>query len=424
MEHVAISKTVESKATTEAFVWSRVFNIPFWVMLNTLSIILYKEFHVSPFLITCLIAVKPATALLATYWSCFASKHEKFLVLNLIVTNLLRFIPFLFFFWINTPWLMVVAFCIYMTLSRGSMPAWMEIFKRNISDQSQTKVFAFGSTIEYLGSTIFPLFIGIALDIDHRCWRVLFPLTAALGLISTVFLWRIPHLKTVSRAAEMPNMRSSLFFPWKRSLKLLIERPDFRRYQLGFMFGGAAMMIVQPILPFFFVDVLNLSYTEMILAITVCKGIGFSLTSPFWVSLFKKINIYRFSALVVFFAALFPLFLLGAQVWGLTLVIVAYLIYGFMQAGSELSWHLSAVTFSKEKNSLPFSETNILTVGIRGCIIPFLGNLIFLCGSSIAVLIISMLLCLVGAFFLNNYSRFILNGKFCDESAISTNPRL
>ncbi len=40
------------KLTANAFLWSRVLGIPFWVMLNTLSVILYKEFHVSPFVLT------------------------------------------------------------------------------------------------------------------------------------------------------------------------------------------------------------------------------------------------------------------------------------------------------------------------------------------------------------------------------------
>jgi F0F1-type ATP synthase assembly protein I len=391
--------SIESKHTKSAFVWTKVMGAPFWVMLSTLSIILYKEFHISPLLLTLFIALKPVTALFAAYWSCFVCKHEKFLVTNLILTNLLRFVPFLFFFYTESPWWMLAAFGVYMTLSRGAVPAWVEVFKRNIAGPSQSKIFALGNTIEYVGATVLPLFIGILLDLNHNAWRILFPLTALLGIVSTLFIVRISlsslTYQSIKSAASAPDFKD-IFLPWKQWFTLLRSRPDFRNYQLGFMLGGAGLMIIQPILPYFFVDVLNLSYTEMILAITVCKGIGFSATSPFWAQQFKKMNIYAFSALVALLAALFPLLLLGAQ-FGVLLIYIAYLMYGFMQSGSELSWHLSAVTFSEKNNSLPFSEANILSVGIRGCTIPFLGSLIFQYSNSITVMCISCLLCLAGS---------------------------
>lgn len=381
--------------TTTAFIWSKILGTPFWALLNTLPIILYKEFDASPFLITLMVALKPASALLATYWSILFSKNEKLLGFNLVLTNILRFAPFLLCFFVPSPLLLVCFFCLYMTLSRGAVPAWTQMFKNHVSYHSQSNVFALGNAIEYAGMTIIPLLLGFVLDLNHDSWRWLFMASALLGISSTLFLLRIPSLVSSKELSLLKPSMKEIFLPWKRSFNLIKSRADFRRYLVGFMLGGAGLMIIQPVLPLFFVDVLNLSYTEMVFAMTVCKAIGFSIASPFWARYFKRANFYFFSACVALLAAFFPLLLLGAQ-WMLPLLFAAYLFYGLMQSGSELSWHMSATTFSKNEDSIPFSETNILAVGIRGCIVPFLGYLIFTSMNSIAVMVVSCFLCLFG----------------------------
>ena len=71
-----------------------------------------------------------------------------------------------------------------------------------------------------------------------------------------------------------------------------------------------------------------------------------------------------------------------------------------MQAGSELSWHLSAISFAKNDESLPFSETNILAVGLRGLIIPFIGGSLLVLSGTTTLLCIASILCLSGTLWL------------------------
>lgn len=154
-------------------------------------------------------------------------------------------------------------------------------------------------------------------------------------------------------------------------------------------------MIMQPALPRFFIDVLGLSYTELSIALTLCKGVGFALTSQVWANGMQRIDIFRFSSLVTLLGALFPLLLLVAQlhvVW----VYLAYLIYGVLQAGSELSWHLSGPIFAKEEDSSQYSSVNVLTVGLRGCAIPQIGAFLCLIASSTSILMLGALSCFVG----------------------------
>ena len=382
---------MSASSTSAAFIGTRFFGLPFWALISALSMILYKEFHVSPWQLTLLVALKPASSLLAVYWSSYFYSNKKNLVFSLVLTNILRFVPFLFFFWVQSSFFVILAFGFYMTLSRGSMPAWMEIFKRHIPDKSRSRVFALGNSIEYLGTALLPLLLGVVLDRDGDAWRWLFPITAGIGLLSTFCLIRIP----ASLTKEFPQ-QNQILLPWKRAWSLFGSDRPFARYQLGFMLGGAGLMIIQPILPIFFVDNLQLNYTQVMLAITICKGIGFAITSGFWSSYFNRTNIFIFSAIVAGMAALFHPLLLAAQSF-LPLLYFAYLGYGVMQAGSELSWHMSAVTFSKNQESLPYSEMNILSVGLRGLVIPFLGNFIFVATGTATLFTLGSILCLMGS---------------------------
>lgn len=405
--------------TRSAFLWTRILSIPFWAVLNMLPIILYKDLHISPFQVTMIIALKPISALLAPYWSQSIYQRQDLLKSNLIGSNILRYLPFLFFPWVDSPWLMIAAFSFYMMFTRGAIPAWMEVFKRNMPEISRERVFAYGTALDYFTSAILPIGLGMLMDGFEHSWRWIFPISALLGIISTVFLWRIPSTPIQKQdksypqplLATPPSLKEKFLLPWKRSWELIKSRPDFAQFQIGFMFGAAGLMVMQPALPMYFVDVLSLSYTEMLLAIAVCKAIGYAATSPLWLRYFRKIDIFTFSGTVILFGALFPFLLLGAP-YHLIWLYLAYVIYGMMQAGSEFGWHMSGPVFAKEEDSSIYSGTNVITVGIRGCIAPLLGGLLCSWTNSTTVMLLGSMLCLLAARHLIAYGKAHVSTSF------------
>lgn len=164
---------------------------------------------------------------------------------------------------------------------------------------------------------------------------------------------------------------------------------------------------MQTSLPAFFVDVLQLSYTKIAMAVTVCKALGFASTTPLWVKWFDKVNIYGLSSRVTLFAAVFPILLLGATTH-VAWLYIAYFIYGVMQAGSELSWHMSGPYFARDQDSSIYSGTNVLTVGIRGCVAPLLGSYMYTMTNSVTVMLVSFVLCALATERLWSYHKAIL----------------
>lgn len=401
-------QTVNSiRATQIAFLWTRLLNVPFWVLLGILPIILYKNLKISAWLVTAMIVIKPASALFASYWSAWIHERQDRLISNIILANVIRYIPFLFFPWIESPILIIAAFGLYMMLSRGVMPAWMEVFKLNLDKSARTRTFSLGSALDYFFTALLPILLGTILDDYAESWRLLFPTSALLGLFSTLFILKLPSRTLDEAKASLIQkfcIKNEIIKPWQQTIKILRESTSFLHYQLGFFLGGAGLMMMHSVIPMFFVDTLNLSYTKLLIALGVFKAIGCAFASPFCVSFFDKWSIFRFSSLVSLAFGIFPLLLIAAEV-NVNFIYIAYFLYGFTQAGSELSWHMSGPIFSREQDSTPFSTANILLVGIRGCIAPILGAVLFYLTNSTAVLLCGASLCMLSYQYLVHYSK-------------------
>jgi MFS family permease len=413
--------------TKLAFFGMRFLNMPFWAIFNLVQIILYKDLHATPFQIAVLVALRPIASLFSPYWSLLVHQRQDRLIPNLVWANIIKCLPFLFFPFLSNVWLFILSCAICMAFARAVIPAWMEIIKLNVSEGSRARVLAVGSLIEYAGSAAIPLAFGWILDDYHSAWRWIFFYTALLGIFSALLLYRIPSQsrpaagskvtqyynmeslsilqpRKLSRGLKVKLILAQVLKPWKESWSLIKRRPDFAHFQIAFTLEGAGLIMIQTILPMFFVDALKLSYTEILMAITLCKAIGFSISSPFWVKFFNNTNIYGFCSWVTLLATLFPVFLIAAAsniLW----LYIGYFIYGIMQAGSELGWHMSGPLFSKEHDSSLYSGTNVLSVGIRGCLAPLLGNLIYTMTNSITVLIVGAILSILATERMRHYSR-------------------
>lgn len=390
--------------TRAAFMWSRILRTPFWAIYTMLPFILFKDLNATPFQIAVAVALKPMVSIFSLYWSSAVSQRRDLLVSNIIWAGVLGLLPFFFFPFIDNAWFFIASFGFFMLLHRGVIPAWMEILKLNIPGASREKIFAWGSAVGYLGDGVLPFLFGALLDGYFQAWRWIFPLTALIGLIPILFQARILiRLETVDLPKKIPFKRS-LVQPWINAWRLMKERGDFRSFQVGFMLGGSGLMIMHAVLPAFFMGVLDLSYKELAIALTLCKGIGFAATSQFWAKWMPRVDIYRFSSIVTLMAFLFPLCLLAAQMH-LYWIYTAYIVYGVMQAGSELSWNLSGPIFSGDEDSSLYSSVNVVTVGIRGCVAPGLGSYLVTFLSPGSVLLVGGFFCLLAFASMMSFSR-------------------
>jgi predicted MFS family arabinose efflux permease len=360
-----------------------------------------KDLGATSFQIVLLTMVKPVASIFSFYWSERISRKKESLKMNLLGAGLFGRIPFIAALFFDNTWLLIIASALYMLFLRASIPAWMEMIKVNLPGKGvREQLFSVSAALGYGEGILVAIGVGSLLDNHVGLWKIFYLGALVLGIIGIIVQVALPvrEMKVkenIEGVAKKPLFRERFIRPWIDCIELMKERSDFRRFQWAFMVGGLGLMIIQPIIPIFFAETLKLSYRDLLIAYSICKGLGFVLTSRLWGKALSKIPVSWFTSFVLVGFGIFPLLIILAEYSSIWLYL-AYFVYGIAQAGSHLIWHLSGPIFAGEQHSSRYSGINIVLVGIRGTLGPPLGGLLAICFGPTKVLFISALLCIGG----------------------------
>ncbi len=382
-----------SRKTRIAYFLLGLIHEPLAGFIAILPFILRKDLGASPLQIGLFNMVKPAVALLSFYWGASLWRNRGRLRANWMGSWLMARVPFLIFPFVQNVWVFIAGAAVFYFFQRGGMPAQMEILKQNVPEGKRETFFSWSSALNFLGGAI----IGFALWTSHVSWESILGFGAVIGVLSWVIQGMVPVGE--SKLASTPSKHHPMIAPWKDSLNLLRERPDFARFQFGFMLGGIGLMLMMPALVLYSADGLAVSHGDMLLSRFVWMGLGFVIATPFWRQKMSYGGIYRLTGMAcLLFAASALCWILAS--WHLNWFFVAFFLYGVAQAGSHLIWHLSGPLFAGNQESSLYSTVNILTVGLRGIIVPFMASLLCTQIGPLPVIGMGLGACLVGAVYL------------------------
>ena len=360
--------------TRLAWLWMQLSSEPLIVLYTSLPFILRKELGASVFQIALFTALNPILSVFSFYWGAQLSVSKKKLLPNLMSAWLLARIPFLFFPFSKSIWLFFAASAVYQIFNRAATPALMEIIKRNIPQKPRGKIFSLYYTISVLEGVGIGLILATILHIHETNWSLFFFVAALVGLSSLLIQMRIPL--STDEELLIKNQKNRITQPLKACWDLLKMRPDFAHFQWCFMLGGLSLMVIAPAKTIFAADILSVSIGTVTIARCVFVGLGMAASSYFWQRGLEKRGIQSTTYLILVLFAIFPLSLLLSHIHS-SFFFAAHLLYGVAQGGSHLVWLLSGTIFSGEGDSSLYSTVNVLMVGLRGMIGPFLGS--FLC---------------------------------------------
>lgn len=383
--------------TRRAILFSSILHEPFSAFFPILPFILLKDLNATAFQIVLLTMLKPLSSIFSFYWSELVSQKRHSLKINLLGAGLIARLGFIMVLFTDNVWLYIAASSVYMLFMRASIPAWMEILRRNLPNKLRERYFALGSAIGYGEGVLIAIAFGWLLDQYFGIWRYLLLASLCIGILGVIVQAMLPmRERSVAVKEKAPSLKKAIVQPWQDCTKLMKTNRDFRNFQWAFMLGGFGLMIIQPVIPIFFSEVLRLSYLDLMVAYSICKGLGFVASSGLWSRFLSIGTVGRFNATVLLGFAIFPMLLiLGVR--GDLWIYLAFLVYGIAQAGSHLIWHLSGPLFAKEENSARYSGVNIVMVGVRGLIGPPLGGLLAMLLGPISVFMFSIVFGLVAA---------------------------
>ncbi len=401
------------KKTCQTLFFYGLLGEPLFTLCGFIPYILCNNLGANGLQIALLTTLKPVVSLFSFYWSASLKEKGAKLRSNLVYASFLARVPFLFFPFISSSWFLIGSSAIYLLFSRAAIPAWSEVLRLNLPEESRGKAFSWSFSFSYLEGMGLSLAVGAILDQNQDLWRWLFFLAALIGMAGVYLIFKLPikHIFTTPLETRSNSFQKKMMKPWKDTYSLLKTRPDFALFQWGFMVCGFGIMLVQPILPFTLIEHFQFSYMQFGIASIACKGFCIVLSSPFWGRILHRISPFTISASIFFLTALF-LFTLHSAYFSPFLAYIAFGFYGIAQGGSHLLWNLSGTYFSKKEDSSSFSGVNVVMVGIRGFVAPFLGAFLAFFFSSSCILFLGALFCLAAAFLVlkNGKKSFSLDG--------------
>jgi predicted MFS family arabinose efflux permease len=178
---------------------------------------------------------------------------------------------------------------------------------------------------------------------------------------------------------EKLDWRKILLDPIHRSLHLLKENKAFAAFERSFSIYGMGFIMMQPIIPIYMVDKLNLSYTNNFLAKGVLSQIGLLLLSPIIGKLHDRMHPFRFISASFALLMVFPILFVISSLWAgepvvaVVIVFIAYTIFGVAMAGINVAWNMSSIFFAGKDDASMYQSVHVTMTGIRGMIAPVLG---------------------------------------------------
>ncbi len=412
------------------FLVTRFLCSPLEAIFTLLIFIAAKELDASPLQLALLAGSKPISSLFAFFLSTSISGKQHLFKKYLIFINVVATLPTLAFPFVDNIWFYIGSHTIFMVGNRAMFPIWNTILKEGMPLKAMSLLQAKAISIQQGLTIICPLIFGYWIDGDKGIWKSLFCLLGIFQLMSNLVILRLPNLKHLVEIKGLSAETSlqTLTNPasqWIKSWKILTERPDFLSYLLLFFWGGAGLVMMQSTLPLFFKEQLHLSYTAITMAVSGCKGIAIIASAGLWAHWVNKVSLFRFNFYVNIFSTLFIVFVLLAN-FNTNFIFFAYLLYGSMQAGCELSWNMNGPFFAKEKDSTLFSTLNLPLIGVRGLIFPFLGQSIALYFGANCAFIFAGTLCLASvgyAYLLDRKQKAFLNTDSPTHPVVASNTR-
>jgi MFS family permease len=387
--------------TKLSLLWMNLSSEPLIAIYSLMPFIMRKELGASMFEIALFTTLSPVLSVFSFYWGAWLTHRKNKLLPNLIGAWILARIPFLFFPFITSFWMMFLSCAIYQLFSRASTPALMEILKRNIPKKTRERIFSLYYVLSVLEGVLIGLLLLEVLDISNNNWRMLFLLCALIS-ITSVFLQLKIKIPKEEEPAELP--KQGLIRPLKESFQLLKTRRDFAIFQWGFMIGGFALMLIAPARSIFAADFLPVSLADMTLARCVFVGLGMAGSSLIWNKALELFGIQRLTSWILIGFGIFPIFLLLSYVH-ISWFYLAHLYYGIAQGGSHLVWHLSGTIFAGDQNSTPYTTINVLMIGLRGAVGPILGGLLCDSMGPVPVLVAGAFIGLFGGWLMTRWQR-------------------
>jgi len=216
--------------------------------------------------------------------------------------------------------------------------------------------------------------IGVAMEFHDQAWRLMYPVTALLGLIAA---WRYRRFTVRGHGRLLRQERDaggSGRIRLADAIAVLARDRWYRRYMATmFLFGSGNLMVIA-LLVVILNEQLGVSRLVQVLVTTTVPLLALAALTPVWARRLDRVHILDYRAVHSWtFVSAMALFLPGAILGQLWLFAAGSVVLGAAFAGGRLGWNLGHNDFASDAHSTLYMSIHVTLTGVRGLIAPLIG---------------------------------------------------
>lgn len=346
---------------------------------QTQDIIARKALHAQDWQLMLMTMIWPVANFFSVWWarvferSCHKNRY-------FLLAGVLGRLTLVYAIWLVTMNEYLVLLGLLFASNSLIVPAQNSIYQRNINQRRRARVFGLTLSLAMGVSVLVTFVAGRLLDIREQSFRWILVVTGLSGFIHAVVLSLIRIQEPLTERSCAPlSLKQTLLEPITGTLKLLRDNKPFARFERSFSIYGMGFIMMQPVIPIYLVDKLQLNYTTNFLAKGILSQLGLLFLSPLLGKLHDRMHPFRFISGAFALLMVFPLLVVVSSLWSggqllpVILVFAAYLVFGIAMAAVNVSWNMSSIFFAGQQNASIYQSVHVTMTGIRGLIAPVLG---------------------------------------------------
>ncbi len=395
-----------------------VFQGVWWAAYVLFPFVLAKSLGASAGLVTLAVTMDTAGMLLALYWGHLMARQgrRRWLLRGGLGGRLVLLLAPL----ATTAWAYVALLGVVHFFGAMVYPAVNGILQANLPADRRGRVFGRGALIQNLSTAATSLIVGWLLDKDPTLYRWIFPVMGCAGFVYLLILARLPRPADDDTLDPPPAWRDVLrpprpvradlspakilaaaVGPFRDALRTFRGDRPYLWYETNFMLYGMAFMMLNPVVPLYFTERLDLGYDEISTARVLIASVGVALLGPVMGRFMDRFHPVRLCVLAFGLLAGYPAALALAEgAVGLAPVTMAYLafgVYALAMSGVNVAWHVGSITFAPTGQGGYYQGIHVTMVGIRGVIGPLTGFTVLRLMGYREVFIVAGIFCLLAS---------------------------
>jgi len=238
------------------------------------------------------------------------------------------------------------------------VPVQNGVLARNYGVPTRGRLVGTANAVQALALVATAVPVGWLLDRRPAAWPWPYAVAGAAGIYAYLHWARLKR-RRVPPPPEGLEVHAS---PWRA----LRRDRAFLAFEACFMLYGLGFLMLQPVLPLYLMDELQVTYAEASFAKGVLFWAVMVIAGPFVGRLADRIGVLRLAMVAFLVLALFPAALLVLD--GTPGLYVGYAIYGLAMSAVFVSWTLGPIHLARGTDPHAYLNAHLGLVGVRALV--------------------------------------------------------